>query len=767
MNAKKTAVLGSGRKPTIASCIEAVLANSEQLMYAVIDGLQGGVERGGSAVSAQIGQSPVLTAAVQTLARQRELAAETFSERLRVLLYAGLGSAGQVQKVNSLHELRLFDEGSLDDSIELAQAEQELGMAVEKSLPQLDALISGLLGWITVQPQINPLRPAIFVHAMRDAIKERISDDAIRAQLITPAAGRLGVALDKLYRKVIDWLLMHGIEPAGPLPNLDTGSAGAQSAGIVSTAVAKTMLTLDKVRRMLTGQSNEQLPSDSLGKRGSGFLHTVPFSLKAIEDGDMLDSMVAHLDRQAQDDPAALAQRQEQARAALKGGGNIGKLLGSEVTRVMLDQLMQDERLLPKVRALLRALEPSLLDVAENDVRFFADEHHAARQYLSQLTDRALGFSHETEEGFAPYYRSIQESVGVIVREHLYLTDKSELTAVYELALRDLLEVWERADAVAMAQQAAAAKALLLAEQRNVEAQRLASEFHDLLEGIDVPDVVRGFVTGVWSQVVAKSIVGTGKQGGDPQGYLALVGDLLWSVQPSLAQKDRQRLVNLIPGLLSKLRLGAKSIDYPTERLGVLFDALLQLHEKALGERQPKQQEHLYRPVFEHSSPISQWETSRPSLQAEGEIDPSFFGSWGDSMTMEGNSGASPSAFIDIERQEQKLQVSSRAAPMGEAAETGQENPSPAEVLRIDLGSWVELKIKGQWTRAQLSWQSPKKTMFVFVTGSGTAHSMSGHSLEALLAQGKLRVISGGNVLDGAWDVAASRALRNAAQSGQ
>ena len=799
--AKKTSSPQSNGKPSIAACIEAVLSQSDSLVGAVIDGLTSAAERPGATAGAQVVQSPALIAAIGLLVSHRDEVSEKFSKRLRSLLYAGLGTSGQVKVVTSFQELRLFDEDNqLDDSIEIARAQQEMAISVEKILPQLDALISGLLGWITVQSQINPLRPEIFVHALRDAFKDFVPDEEVRGQLIAPAAGRLGVALEKLYRKVIDWLLMHGIEPAGPTLSVNAGAAGTAAAGTVSSTVAKTMLTLDKLRRMLTGESNDQLPSDSLGKRGSGFLHTVPLSLKAIEDGNMMEAMIERLDHQAIEDPEELARRQEEARQALKDGKNLGKLLGEEVTRVMLDNLLKDERILPKVRNLIKGLEPALIDLAENDGRFFGDEEHPARMYLSQIVDRAVGFTHEQDEGFARFFKSIQDAVSEVVQGHRHLQDKDATSAVFELALENLLAVWDRTDALVRAQQEAAARALLLAEQRNTEAQKLALEFHELLDVTKIGEPIRDFLTGVWSQVVAKAVVDSGaSMPADSKGYRALVDDLIWSAQPKVARKDRPRLLALIPGLLTKLRLGVKSIEYPGERLQVFFDELLRVHEQALEGRPPRQQEALYKPPSDNENEASLFTEANIETSAPEDVfyDPSDL-RWAQAVAVdEREESATASEFIDFEQQERSLQRlvedvgaaqpkpdlaekdkaenradaqedgSLSATPLQSKPEAEADNASPLEALRLQIGVWIELKIKGQWTRAQLTWQSPRKTMFVFVSGSGTAHSMSSNSLEGMMADGKVRLISDKHVLDSAIDAAASATLRHAVQNAQ
>jgi hypothetical protein len=38
---------------------------------------------------------------------------------------------------------------------------------VDDTLPPLDALISTMLGWRTIQPGLNPMRPDVFVRALQ------------------------------------------------------------------------------------------------------------------------------------------------------------------------------------------------------------------------------------------------------------------------------------------------------------------------------------------------------------------------------------------------------------------------------------------------------------------------------------------------------------------------------------------------------------------------------------------------------------------------
>jgi len=118
------------------------------------------------------------------------------------------------------------------------------------------------------------------------------------------------------------------------------------------------------------------------------------------------------------------------------------------------------------------------------------------------------------------------------------------------------------------------------------------------------------------------------------------------------------------------------------------------------------------------------------------------------------------SGFVDLE----DAPVTDAASP--EAAETSTDTAEPsARGSELAMGSWVELRIKGQWLRAQLTWSSPHGTLFMFTSQAGTAHSMSRRTLEKLHAAGEIRLVADRNVLDEALDQVAQAALKNSLNS--
>lgn len=703
--------------PSLQDCIEEVLLQADNLMGDVLDGLAASTAKA-KGKSAFESHSPVSKAMTDFLCSQAVAVKKTFKAQLRLAVYNSGSQDFAQQPLVRFDELQLLDSKQIDASIELAMARQEVARCVEDVLASLNALISSLLGWITVQPQLNPLKPDAFVQALQACLMHHAPDEQARAALITPAAGLLGVSLRQLYREVCDWLRSQGVEPATPVGAPPGGHATRLTGA--ENSLARKLVTLDKLRKLLSGELD-----GSSGK--ADFLHTVPASYLALEDMKLVEPMMKRLAARAslpvEAPPNASAPLNQQIMREPTQSKQLGKQLGEEVVRMMLDNLMQDERLLLKVRQLIKTLEPVLLALAQADPRFFSERQHPARQFLDRLTHRSLGYVSERDEGFLRFLQATSGAVDV-------LTAGDADAAAFARVLYELEDGWTHDEMAQRQQHEEAARALLHAEQRNLLAQRLVDEFHTRQKDMEIPELVAGFLRGPWAQVVAQSQLACADGRSDSDAYLALVDDLLWSVQPSLARRNRARLVQLVPNLLVKLRQGLQLIQYPQERISVFFDALISLHEQA----------------FEGPRAQPLLKPAEQTLPAAGE--------W----TQDTGPSAAPDE-AEFWVAEDEAQESGYLAD--EAERPFEPVLRPWSVGDLNTGMWVELMVAGIWLRAQLTWTSPHRTLFMFVSRTGLAHSMSRRTMERLRMQGAIRFVSDGHVVDNALDGVVQAALQN------
>jgi len=212
-----------------------------------------------------------------------------------------------------------------------------------------------------------------------------------------------------------------------------------------------------------------------------------------------------------------------------------------------------------------------------------------------------------------------------------------------------------------------------------------------------------------------------------------LVNSLLWSAQPELTRKNIDKLTKLVPRLLSTLREGLRLIDYPSTKTSMFFDALMQLHQQA------------FRPA-----------SSKPALPKYAGLPASLVG---DQAHWVAPAEAKASGFMDLPDDE-PVQPEP-VAPARTTSVPEAETLAHSRLVGLSVGTWVELQAKDVWTRTQLSWISPQRTMYLFTSVQGKTQSMTQLMLERLHGSGLLRVLSDQSIVDGALDAVVHTALLN------
>ena len=721
-------------QPSLSDCLGAMLKQAEGLVHEVLQGLETGALATGPRRVAAF-QLPHVRDAIMQLQEDEQLVKDSFVAELTRLVYEGGGKDQTTTEVLRFEDLQLFADEQLDHSIELARAQQEVALAVDDALPALDGLISTMLGWRTIQPGLNPLRPDVFVRALQHTLQQHVPDAEVRETLITPAAGLLGVNLRRLYRELADWLRSTGVEPAVPLGGRIDKRTGA-SGKPVSETQAKTLLTLDRLRKLLTGDFDQP--------RKAEFLHTVPASMALLNDLKKTDELVKRLEQRpkATTAPAQPVDMLAEAAAPAGAPSRIGVQLGEEVVHMMFEHLAEDRRLLPPLKRQLKAMESAVHRLAKEDSRFFSDRKHPARQVLDRITQRSLAFKSDTDPGWDRFMQSVESA-------SKWLESKVVDAETFKELLVHLQEQWKDQDQGSKQKREEAARSLLHAEQRNLLAQKLATEFTDLLEGLDVADFVRDFLRNAWAQVVAEAQLSCEDGESDPHGYRALVDDLVWSVQKSSAQRGRaRRLVQMIPGLLQRMREGLQGIGYPPEMTQRFFDHLITLHKAAVQEGRDAAVQKAADEAWEEES---QFSDSAVEMWLDGvEVQESGYV---DFPGLDTEHVASPEA-AQQEAEAIEQESATEAAEAAPDAKAGR-----AEELRV--GTWVEIQIKGEWVRAQLTWCSPHATLFMFTSVGGTAHSMSRRTLDKLRSSDHVRIVADRPVVEEALDHVAQAALKN------
>jgi hypothetical protein len=707
-------------------------------------------------------------------------------------------------------ELELMDEVQVLTSVTLARTQQVALLAAEASLTELNTLICTTLGLGAVNPERNPLRPQIYVHALRGLVEKTQLPPAIQLDWLGAMSVTLGQELRAMYGQLSQALRAQGVVAAGyavtqthagpgigrgvaqdlgdkqvghhhvahSLPNPGAGAGRIpqyvhpiprehHAPPFVNEISGKdaTLLTLDKLRRLLAGELDEptQLsPKEQFARRfaqeferdsapaeerETDFDATVPAALEALTEMKQVDAVVQRLQRRRaqgaspiRDNDQSIDAVRTSLRHQAKG---VGQALSLEVITMMVDNIAQDARLLPPVQELIRRLEPALLQLALLDPRLFTNKQHPARLLVQEVAQNSLAYLSVHAYGFAEYVHGVGETIAPLIEEPV------ESAEPFERALGQLQIAWQRAAQAGDRSRAAAMLALQNAEARNVLAEKIGAEIVAHPDAAAVPELVTNFLCGPWAQVVAQSRIAGPSGAAAAEKYQALISAMLWSTHPELSRKNTPKLTRLVPRLLMTLREGLETIHYPVTRTSAFLEALMGLHQLAFRSA-PKVQ------AVQVAAPPTAIAINRSKLLEDGNpwVAPEE---------------ARASNFMDLpDAPGELLAVTPNQSTPHSGADLSTPNSGPeVRISDLPLGSWVELRVNEQWTRTQLSWASPHGTLFLFTGVAGATQSMTRRSADRLAASGQLRVISSQPVVDGALNAVAQVAMRNSVNTMQ
>jgi hypothetical protein len=693
-------------------------------------------------------------------------------------------------------ELELMDEVQVLTSVTLARTQQVAMLVAEASLAELNTLICSTLGLGAVVAERNPLRPQIYINALKAVIEQTQLPLATQLDWLGSMSATLGQELRTLYVQLCATLRGQGVAAAryavvqtpgslgvgrgvaqdlmqdqssaaapayspsygpGSPVGMTTGTAPAGPSAPVR-ATDDTLLTLDKLRRLLAGELNVQEPLTPIeqfaqrfarefeddepvsGAPTTDFDATVPAALEALKEMEQVDEVMRRLQqrRVAPASPEAGDTSIEAVRAHLRSRSHgVGQALSLEVVTLMIDNIARDARLLAPVQQLIRRLEPPLLRLALVDPRLFTNKKHPARVLVQEVADHSLAYASPQSPGFSEFVSVVGQAFAPL--SHMAIENGEP----FEHVLNVLREEWLRVARAGEHSRKDAMQALQNAEQRNLLAEKIAREIAAHPDALPVPAVIIDFLCGPWAQVVAQARL-NGAAGSAADKYHALISALLWSTHPDLTRKDSAKLTRLVPLLLGTLREGLDTIHYPTTKTSAFFETLMGLHQRAFRAAQKP-----LAAAAELQTPVAA--AARPNLVDDGNpwVAPEE---------------ARASNFIDLPDSPADAQPEALTPePVSDTGDAAMvtDSAEDATLQTLALGSWVELMVNEQWVRTQLTWASPHGTLFLFTNAAGSTQSMTRRSRDRLVAAGQLRVVSGQPVVDGALNAVAQMAMRN------
>ncbi|MDE1947176.1 MAG: DUF1631 family protein, partial [Burkholderiales bacterium] len=364
--------------------------------------------------------------------------------------------------------LSLLDDDAIDIDIALSRLGQVVELEAEAALRDLAARCSRLRGLVDLDPDANPMRPAVVASALRRASADFGLDASDRLLLLRELAPAVGSQLARVYARQLERLTEWGVEPSGfrrsggPPPEDDAGAGeGATAAPAPDAAVD------------LRPPSAFPVPTQAQRARseaGGGAAASAPYEVLA-----------GALRKLAARDPER------------------GILVPDELMARLLSLLLSRVSLTDGARRLIHRLGPPARRLAVTEPELWQQPRHPLWQLLDRLASAGTVFEGADFTCAGAAGAALDEAITKL--EQTDPPDASQIgvaLAAMDGATHDLLNQ----EAARVAPQAEAMQARMASEdiERRVREQ-LAERAHPCW----VPAGLRQFLVGPWTTVLAHS----------------------------------------------------------------------------------------------------------------------------------------------------------------------------------------------------------------------------------------------------------------------
>ncbi|HEU0202205.1 MAG TPA: DUF1631 family protein [Burkholderiaceae bacterium] len=663
--------------------------------------------------------------------------------------------------------MTLVEYDAVEDTTAMERAASRLRNAVEDEYASVRLRLANLVCELEVRDAETPFRPYVFVHAIfvtldRIGLKRNQLATIVRsfdAALIGPVAA--------VYAAIDHHLAGQGIsaEFARQVARNSATPRNGLAGGVTENALngpatlpkltAEQMLTalyqhmhlapgavpaLPPIDAARTAPAAARSPTlqvrpPTVSGRPPTLTGMAPFAaeaktvnvdvnlINAINDAQRLGALALAAMQQGKAVPAAQpANTQIRGELAERAVKQLDKLT-IEIVGLLFDRIQQDKLVPDAIKDLLQRLQFPLLKVAVVDADLFVSADQSARRLLDRIAATSIGWTPDGEQN-ERYLQAVTKAVMTV------LATRDDAAGAFERALEGFEQFLEDETARDDDPVARARRALAEAEQREMMATNAAGKIRSAFEGVQIESYLREFLLDVWGRVL---VAATMRESHDPsiaRRYLAVVPELVWSVQPKIHPDDRRRLVGTIPPVLTALREGLTLINWPKPKMQEFFSRLMQSHALAVRALE----------LAQGAAPPAGVEASTLRIKLDGVR---FCADEVPDSQVEGIDVSD-----DVVKQviaDCNVDVEHMAAP-AEPAAGSDEVKLNRTIAGWQRGDWFEMRVGDRAERLQLRWISPRRTLFLFAPAAAQAgaatRSLTPAALRAFLRNGQLSAVA-------------------------
>lgn len=250
-----------------------------------------------------------------------------------------------------------------------------------------------------------------------------------------------------------------------------------------------------------------------------------------------------------------------------------------DLVGMLFEYMLSDEHLPDSVKALLSYLHTPFLKIAFIDKDFFEQPEHPARVLLNSLAEAGVRWVSNDGTDQFEIFNKIKITVFRLLEDF-----KNDVRLFAEL----LIEFNAYTHNVARRQELMERRALEKAqgEEKLCEAKaQVNSVVRSRTDGRDIPSAILLLLLQPWSDYLSFVLLRYG-EGSDSWGRaLAVVDDLLWSLEPKTLQADKTKQMEKQDALIAALELGFETIGYEQAKGRKLIDAVVAMQRLALQSK--------------------------------------------------------------------------------------------------------------------------------------------------------------------------------------
>jgi len=385
-----------------------------------------------------------------------------------------------------------------------------------------------------------------------------------------------------------------------------------------------------------------------------------------------------------------------------------------ELVAMLFDFIFETKDLPDGIKALLARLQIPVLKAAMLDGAFFAKKNHPSRLLVNALAEAGLGWSPAMGTN-DPLYLHIDAIV------HRILDGFSDDLAIFDEAREKLQKFLAEEEKAAEANIESTALEIDEHDRTEVASSVARAEIERRIEMYPVPQFLASFLRAHWSRTLEDVYLKQGQESESWEQSIAMLEDLVWSVQPKRTREDRQHLVALLPSLLKRLTVVMQDFDEAPGQREQFMANLVEAHAASVKPAATTA-------ALATASVVEQ-------AKAEAEVAKAA----GDEATA--------------------AKAEERAAAMTQA------EPAPVEALEIiddefleiarglERGTWIEFESEeGQLAFAKLAWISPLRGTYLFTNRQGLkALSMTAEELADRFRTDRARLVEAEPLIDRAF----------------